>query len=55
MKQWLYKGGSSYDKVKIINQSKDYRGGIATRSISVKIYLYIRKTKQSYLSQKTNW
>jgi hypothetical protein len=37
MKEWLYKAGSTYDKVKIINQSKDYRGGIATKSISVNI------------------
>lgn len=40
MKSWLYPNGACYDKVHILNLYgiKDYRGGIATKSIKVFLY-----------------
>ncbi len=35
-KDWLYKAGSNYDKIKVLKLSDDYRGAIATKHIRKK-------------------
>jgi hypothetical protein len=56
MKSWLYSSGARYDKVKIINfyGIKDYRGGIAAKSIQVFLYIiaiYIERLNYCVYSQ----
>lgn len=43
MKNWLYKAGGSYDKLKIANLGTGYRGAIATKTIHVRIPLSLEK------------
>ena len=35
MRNWLYKAGASYEKLKIANLGKGYRGAISTKTIHV--------------------
>ena len=50
MKNWLYKAGGLYDKLKVANLGKGYRGAIATKAIKVKIILF-RKNNRLYIFQ----
>ena len=43
MKNWLYKAGASYEKLKIANLGKGYRGAISTKTIHVNQWVSLEK------------